>query len=112
MSKRKFFLLILAVMALWVIFATAETEDNAKIADALQEAEISQPVQLSQWGDTAVCFAEMNHVLRIDRKERYARVEAGVTLGELIPLMRERGLRLNIPFLARPNKSAVATATS
>ena len=54
-----------------------------------------------------VCFSEMNHILRIDRKERYARVEAGVTLGELIPLAREQGLRLNIPFLARPNKSAV-----
>ena len=65
MSKRKFFLLILAVMALMVTFATAETEDNAKIADALQEAEISQPVQLSQWGDTAVCFAETNGSKRL-----------------------------------------------
>lgn len=61
-------------------------------------------------GAETVCFAEMNHVLRIDRKERYARVEAGVTLGELIPLMREAGLRLNIPFLPRPNKSAVTAA--
>ena len=57
-----------------------------------------------------VCFSEMNHILRIDRKERYARVEAGVTLGELIPLMREAGLRLNIPFLPRPNTSAVTAA--
>lgn len=57
-----------------------------------------------------VCFSEMNRILRIDRKERYARVEAGVTLGELIPLARAQGLRLNIPFLARPNKSAVTAA--
>ena len=57
-----------------------------------------------------VCFAEMNHILRIDRRERYARVEAGVTLGTLLPLVREQGLRLNIPFLARPNKSAVTAA--
>ena len=57
-----------------------------------------------------VCFAKMNRVLRIDRKERYARVEAGVTLGELIPLARAQGLRLNIPFLARPGKSAVTAA--
>ena len=57
-----------------------------------------------------VCFSGMDRILRIDRKERYARVEAGVTLGTLIPLMREQGLRLNIPFLARPNKSAVTAA--
>jgi FAD/FMN-containing dehydrogenase len=61
-------------------------------------------------GAETVCFSEMNHILRIDRKERYARVEAGVTLGELIPLVRAQGLRLNIPFLARPNKSAVTAA--
>ena len=61
-------------------------------------------------GAETVCFSEMDHILRIDRRERYARVEAGVTLGELIPRAREQGLRLNIPFLARPNKSAVTAA--
>ena len=61
-------------------------------------------------GAETVCFSEMNRVMTVDRKARYARVEAGVTLGELIPLLREQGLKLNIPFLPRPNKSAAASA--
>ena len=57
-----------------------------------------------------VSFSRMDHILQIDRKARYARVEAGVTFGELIPKMREKGLRLNLPFLPRANKSALASA--
>ena len=61
-------------------------------------------------GAETVCFEKMNRILRIDRKNRYARVEAGVKFGELIPKMAEQGLRLNLPFLPREGKSAVASA--
>ena len=57
-----------------------------------------------------VSFSRMDHIMKIDRRSRYARVEAGVSFGELIPGMREAGLRLNLPFLPRANKSALASA--
>ncbi len=57
-----------------------------------------------------VCFEKMNKILKIDRTNRYARVESGVSFGELIPKMAENGLRLNVPFLPRAGKSVVASA--
>lgn len=57
-----------------------------------------------------VCFEKMNRVMKIDRTSRYVRVESGVTFGELIPLVKEHGMRLNAPFLPRANKSVVASA--
>lgn len=56
-----------------------------------------------------VCFSKMNQIMTINRKNRYARVEAGVTFGELIPKLAEQGMRLNLPFLTRPNKSVAAS---
>ncbi len=56
-----------------------------------------------------VSFEKMNRILKIDRTNRYARVEAGVTFGELITQMRDAGLRLNLPFLPRAGKSVVAS---
>ncbi len=57
-----------------------------------------------------VCFSRMDRIMKIDRQSRYVRVEPGVTFGTLIPLMKEQGLRLNLPFLARAGKSVVASA--
>lgn len=56
-----------------------------------------------------VCFSRMNNIMKIDRRSRYARVEAGVTFGQLIPALAEAGMRLNAPFLPRANKSVVAS---
>lgn len=61
-------------------------------------------------GAETVDFQKMNKILKIDRENRYARVEVGVTFGELIPEMAKNGLRLNAPFLPRANKSAIASA--
>lgn len=61
-------------------------------------------------GAEQVCFSEMNRIMKIDRKSRYVRVEPGVTFGELIPKLAENGMRLNLPFLVRANKSVVASA--
>ncbi len=57
-----------------------------------------------------VCFSRMDRIIRIDRRSRYARVEPGVRFGELIPKLAEKGMRLNLPFLVRANKSVVASA--
>ena len=57
-----------------------------------------------------VDMSKMNKILKISRHDRYARIEAGVTFGDLIPEMAKNGLRLNAPFLPRANKSAIASA--
>lgn len=56
-----------------------------------------------------ICFEKMNRILKISRHDRYARVEAGVTFGELLPALAEQGLRANHPFLPRAGKSVVAS---
>ena len=61
-------------------------------------------------GAEQICFSEMSRIMKIDRKSRYVRVEPGVTFGELIPKLAENGMRLNLPFLVRANKSVVASA--
>ncbi|MBR3262443.1 MAG: FAD-binding oxidoreductase, partial [Lachnospiraceae bacterium] len=56
-----------------------------------------------------ISFEKMNHILKISRHDRYARVEAGVTFGTLLPALAEQGLRANHPFLPRAGKSVVAS---
>ncbi|MBQ8830621.1 MAG: FAD-binding oxidoreductase [Oscillospiraceae bacterium] len=55
-------------------------------------------------------MSKMNKIMKISRDNRYARVEVGVTFGELIPEMKKNGLRLNAPFLPRANKSVITSA--
>jgi len=57
-----------------------------------------------------VCFDKMNRITKIDRVSRFVRVEPGVSFAELLPRVREAGLRLNMPFLPRGGKSVVASA--
>ena len=57
-----------------------------------------------------VDFSCMNRIIKIDRRSRYVRVEPGVTFGELIPLLKDAGMRLNMPLLPRAGKSVVASA--
>ena len=61
-------------------------------------------------GAETVDMTQMNNIMKIDRTNRYARVEVGVTFGDLIPEMAKNGLRLNAPFLPRANKSAITSA--
>ena len=53
---------------------------------------------------------QMDRILKISRHDRYVRAEAGVSFGALLPEVKKAGLRLNIPFLPRAGKSAVASA--
>ncbi len=67
-------------------------------------------------GDTLPCrggvmvdFSKMKRVLKIDAVNRYAMVEPGVTYGELIPELRDHGLRLSMPLLPRASKSVLTS---
>lgn len=65
----------------------------------------SRPVQ----GGVMVDFRRMDRVLKVDVPGRYAMVEPGVTYGELVPILRSQGLRLDAPLLPRATKSVVAS---
>jgi len=68
-------------------------------------------------GDTVPSVAEavmvelsgMKAILRIDRRNRMAVVEPGVTYAELAPALAAQGLRIPRPLLPRRNKSVVAS---
>jgi FAD/FMN-containing dehydrogenase len=60
-------------------------------------------------GAVIVDFGRMKRIFKIDGDSRYAWIEPGVTFGELVPALRQRGLRLNMPFLPSANKSVVAS---
>lgn len=54
-------------------------------------------------------LSHMKRVFHIDYRNRIAFVEAGVTFAELEEALKGTGLKLDYPFLARPDKSVVAT---
>jgi hypothetical protein len=68
-------------------------------------------------GDTVPCAAEsvivdlgrMKQIKKIDRRNRIAVIEPGVTYGELMPVLAKEGLRVSKPLLPRANKSVVAS---
>jgi hypothetical protein len=68
-------------------------------------------------GDTVPCnggsvVVDLNHmkkVIFVDRPRRAAMIEPGVTFGELIPLVRKEGLRLNMPLIPRKSKSVIGS---
>jgi FAD/FMN-containing dehydrogenase len=60
-------------------------------------------------GAVRVDLSGMTRIPRIDRRQRLALIEAGVTFGQLIPGLRAAGLRMAIPLLPRRNKSVLAS---
>jgi FAD/FMN-containing dehydrogenase len=50
----------------------------------------------------------MKRVLKIDRRNRLALIEPGVTYGQLQSALRKEGLRIVMPLLPRANKSVIA----
>lgn len=68
-------------------------------------------------GDTVPSVAEavivdlsgMKRIIRIDRRNRIALIEPGVTYAELIPALAGQGMRLPQPLLPRANKSVIAS---
>ncbi len=53
---------------------------------------------------------EMKDIIFIEKRNRVCVVEAGVTWEELIPRLKEQGMRPLAPLLPRPGKSALASA--
>ena len=63
--------LVALMLMLFSASALATSGDEVMITDTLRQAGITEPVQLSQWGDTAVCFAEKDGVKRLVLLERH-----------------------------------------
>jgi hypothetical protein len=60
-------------------------------------------------GAIIVDLSGLKKVMRVDRKNRTAVCEPGVTFGELAEAVEKEGLRLNMPLLPRRLKSVVAS---
>jgi len=60
-------------------------------------------------GATIVDLTGMKKIIRVDRLNRVAMFEPGVTFGELIPAVTKEKLRLNMPLLPRKTKSVTAS---
>lgn len=60
-------------------------------------------------GAVIVDLSSMKKIIRIDRENRVALFEPGVTFGSLITAVAKEGLRLNMPLLPRKSKSVVGS---
>ncbi len=60
-------------------------------------------------GSVIVELSRMNKLLRIDRRNRIAIIEPGVTYSQLEPELAKEGMRLTMPLLPRGNKSVIAS---
>jgi len=59
-------------------------------------------------GALVLDLSSMKRVLKIDRRNRVALVEPGVTFEDLAPLAAQQELRLMTPLMPRPGKSVLA----
>ena len=55
-------------------------------------------------------LSRMNKVLSIDRKNRVVMVEPGVTFDQLVPILKNKGLRLLLPLNPTASRSVLSTA--
>jgi hypothetical protein len=60
-------------------------------------------------GAIVVDLSQMKKIIHIDRKNRVAMFEPGVTFAELNKSVGQQGLRLNMPLLPRQTKSVVGS---
>jgi FAD/FMN-containing dehydrogenase len=60
-------------------------------------------------GAVVVDLRRMNHIVRVDRKNRMTLIEPGVTYSQLQPELAKEGLNLSTPLLPRANKSVIAS---
>lgn len=63
----------------------------------------------STTGAVIVDLSGMNRVISIDRRNRLAVIEPGVTYSQLQPELAKEGLRLSSPLVPRANKSVIAS---
>jgi FAD/FMN-containing dehydrogenase len=60
-------------------------------------------------GSVIVDLSRMKKIVRIERENRVAMCEPGVSFTELIPAVAKQGLRLNMPLLPRNSKSVIGS---
>jgi FAD/FMN-containing dehydrogenase/NAD-dependent dihydropyrimidine dehydrogenase PreA subunit len=60
-------------------------------------------------GSVIVDLSGMNKILKIDRRNRLALIQPGVTHNQLLPELRKEGLRINRPLMPRLNKSVITS---
>ena len=60
-------------------------------------------------GAVVVDLSQMRQIRRIDRRNRMALVEPGVTFAQILPALSREDLTLSTPLLPRANKSVVAS---
>jgi FAD/FMN-containing dehydrogenase len=60
-------------------------------------------------GAVIVDVSGMKKIINVDRRNRIAIVETGVTYSELQPALAEKGMGLSNPLLPRANKSVIAS---
>jgi FAD/FMN-containing dehydrogenase len=60
-------------------------------------------------GAIIVDLSDMKKIIRVDRLNRVAMFEPGVTFGELIPACTKESVRLNMPLMPRSTKSITAS---
>jgi len=63
----------------------------------------------SSGGAMILDLSGMKKIVRVDRQNRVALVEPGVTFTDLIPAVEKEGIRLNMPLLPRKSKSVVGS---
>ncbi|MFX1379308.1 MAG: FAD-binding protein [Promethearchaeota archaeon] len=79
---------------------------------------VSSPSGPRHHGDTIsrynngviLILSKLNKIINIDRKNRVVMIEPGVTFGDLIPLLRKKGLKLLMPLSPRASKSVLTAA--
>ncbi len=64
---------------------------------------------IPKMGGVTVDLSRMKKIIRVDRRNRMAMVEPGVTFAELLPELEKEGMRLNLPLGPRASKSVVAS---
>lgn len=63
----------------------------------------------SAGGTVIVDVSGMKQIMRMDRRNRVAMIEPGVTYTEIIPKLEKEGLRPNMPLLPRKTKSVIGS---
>lgn len=60
-------------------------------------------------GAVAVDLRRLDRIGRIDRRNRIALIEPGVTFEQLVPALAAEGLRIAMPLVPKPGKSVLAS---
>jgi FAD/FMN-containing dehydrogenase len=111
---------VLSIKPKAVVRPASEDEVQALVVWANQTGTPLVPVSSGAphfYGDTVpsvpgavmVDMSRMNKIIKVDRRNRIAVIEPGVTYGQLQPALAKEGLTIVQPLYPRANKSVVAS---